>query len=187
MKQTEKIEMFLNWLMDNNHYTKYIGWFKDGFNITSNTFNSLKKELNETNYVDFINMVKGGIPTGGDVFNYDVMELEWKEYISKNNIEDIYFEKGEYVRYTVKRNGVKSNYISLIDRCEDDFISEYCCAIMSSTDEDIEGHISYYEKCDIDECFSNFRLATEAEIKWFKEHVYSADGVNLDAYDFNNI
>ena len=179
MKQSERIEIFLNWLYDNN-YSYYIEWFKNAFNIEKDTYTSLIKELEITNVVDFVSIVKDG-SWGRFNFEYELMFSSWSDFCD-NNMEiyndKLYFEDGEYIKYSVKRYGVKTDYITIIEICDDGFISEYCSAVINSDDEDLKGQTSYYDKYEIGEQnFFGIRLANENEIKWMDKHLKEYDRI----------
>ena len=181
MKQDKRIEIFLNWLYDNN-YGYYIEWFKSAFNIEKDTYTSLINELKTTNIVDFVSIVKNGVFDRFS-FEYELMYNSWSDFCD-NNMEimgNIYFEDGDYIKYSVKRYGVKTDYIAIVEICDDGFISEYCSAVINSDDENLKGQTSYYDKFEIEEQnFYGFRLANENEIKWMDKHLKEFDNIYFD-------
>lgn len=182
MKQSERIEIFLNWLYDNN-YGCYIEWFKNAFNVKKDTYTSLIEELKTTHVYYFIDIVKDGVLPQNQ-FEYELMFMSWSDFCDDNmeiNNDNLYFENGEYIKYSVKRYGIKTDYIAIIEICEDGFISEYCSAVINSDDDELKGQTSYYDKFEIEEQkFYGFRLARENEIKWLNKHLKEYDNIIFD-------
>lgn len=168
MKQTEKIEMFFNWLMDNNYFTLFLNRFTAKYNIKETTYTTILEKLQTINYQEFVFSILDTQFGQGD-FDVETMLMEWREYCDKNIQEDMnQFEDGDYIKYSVISFGVKTDYIAIVECFDDGFVSEYCSAVIHSEDENLKGQIHYYNKYDYN------------EIKWLDKHLKEYDGMMFD-------
>ena len=180
MKQTEKIEMFFNWLMDNNYFTLFLNRFTAKYNIKETTYTTILKKLQTINYQEFVFSILDTQFGQGD-FDVETMHMEWREYCDKNIQEDMkHFDDGDYIKYSVIRFGVKTDYIAIVECFDDGFVSEYCSAVIHSEDEDLEGQIHYYDKYDYNEDYILFRKANDNEIKWLDKHLKEYNRMYFD-------
>ena len=171
MKQTEKIEMFFNWLMDNNYFTLFLNRFTAKYNIKETTYTTILKKLQTINYQEFVFSILDTQFGQGD-FGVETMLMEWREYCDKNIQEDMKrFDDGDYIKYSVISFGIKTDYVAIVECFDDGFVSEYCSAVIHSEDEGLEGQIHYYDKYDYNEDYILFRKANDNEIKWLDKHL----------------
>lgn len=82
MAQKRKIEMFMNWLMDNNYISQYYQWFQNKFKIYDLTYTRLIAKLQSINYRDFVSFVDNNEIS--DTFGFGLAVLSWEEYCNKN-------------------------------------------------------------------------------------------------------
>lgn len=180
MKQIEKIEMFFNWLMDNNYFTIFLNRFTAKYDIKEMTYTTILKKLQTINYQEFAFSIADA-PFSDTNFEVDLMLMGWREYCDKNIQEDMsQFADGDYIKYSVISFGVKTDYIAIVECFDDGFVSEYCSAVINSEDEDLQGQIHYYNKYDYNEDYLLFRKANENEIKWMDKHLKEYDGMMFD-------
>ena len=98
MKQTEKIEMFFNWLMDNNYFTLFLNRFMAKYNIKETTYTTILKKLQTINYQEFVFSILDTQIGQGD-FDVETMLMEWREYCDKNIQEDMNVSKKKAIEY----------------------------------------------------------------------------------------
>ena len=171
MKQTEKIEMFFNWLMDNNYFTLFLNRFTAKYNIKETTYTTILEKLQTINYQEFVFSILDTQFGQGD-FDVEIMLMKWREYCDNNIQEDMkHFDDGDYIKYSVISFGIKTDYVAIVECFDDGFVSEYCSAVIHSEDEDLEGQIHYYDKYDYNEDYILFRKANDNEIKWLDKHL----------------
>lgn len=180
MKQSEKIEMFLNWLMDNNYFNVYINQFSNKFEINEFIYTILLKKLKTINYQDFVTEILDK-PIGKNSFELELIYLSWNQYYKEHfQCDKLKFENGDYIRYSVINFGLKTDYVSIVECFDDGFVSEYCSAVINSEYENMINETQYYDSFKIDENFVLCRKANENEIKWLNKHIKEYDNMIFD-------
>lgn len=169
MKQTEKIEIFFNWLMDNNYFNLFFNQFTAKYSIKEMSYTAILRKLQTINYQNFVLSIVDA-PLKNNSFEIILMLTKWQEYCEQFVEEDMkQIVNGDYIKYSVINFGVKTDYIAIIECFEDGFVSEYCSAVISSDDEELTDKIQYYDKYDLNESFISIRKANDDEIKWLDE------------------
>ncbi len=180
MTQKEKVELFLNWLMDNNYFSKYCNQLTIQYNIRHNGYSGLLNKLNETNYQDFVDILMNDKEQKKD-FDLQMMVLDWKSFYEGNEVlkTKIDFVKGDYICYVLDSYGVRTEYVSIVKSCEDNYIEECCSVIRKSEDEELIDNISFNEGFDICDKIKHLRKATDEEKKWLDDFLLE-DGVKIN-------
>lgn len=180
MTTDKDIDIFINWLVDRDYFNEFITSFKTKNNIVFNVFFELKRYLKETNVIDFLSVG----------YEDDKKTQDWIEYydFKTPNVNRFIPRKGNYIVYSITRNKVTCQYVSIVDKVEllgDVYIYEFCSVCIKSDDEEMIGVMEYdMEFCrNEDDGVTLFRLATNEEIKILDEYL-KEDGLMFDANIF---
>ena len=181
MTTDKDIDIFINWLVDNNYFNEFVHNFKVNNNIYQNIFFELKKRLKETNIMDFVDVS----------YKNEERNKEWKKYCDFNLLSNEKFipKKGDYISYNVTRFGVTCRYVSIVGYYEvwgkDVSVYELCSLCIESDDEELVDIVEYgMEFClSSEEGITGFRKATAEEINKLNEYL-KEDGFMFDANIF---